>query len=43
LRVAACSYREGRAIPRLNTKDGTTVEQKIKIGLVTARAYRINE
>jgi prepilin-type N-terminal cleavage/methylation domain-containing protein len=43
LRVAACSYRNGKAVPRLDANGGTNLEQKIKIGRVTARAYRINE
>ena len=43
LRVTACNYRNGKAIPRLNTKEDASSEQKIKIGRVTARAYRINE
>ncbi len=43
MRVAAGSYRDGKAIPRHNGKNGTVAEQKIKVGRVTARPYRIEE
>ena len=43
MRVAAGSYRDGKAIPRRNGKNGTVAEQKIKVGRVTARPYRIEE
>lgn len=43
MRVAAGSYRDGKAIPRHNGKNGTVAEQKIKVGRITARPYRIKE
>ena len=43
MRVAAGSYRDGKAIPRHNGKNGAIAEQKIKVGRVTARPYRIEE
>ena len=43
MRIAAGSYRNGKAIPRHNGKNGTVAEQKIKIGRVNARPYRIEE
>ncbi|MBU6171706.1 MAG: GspH/FimT family pseudopilin [Verrucomicrobia bacterium] len=43
IRVAAGSYRDGKAIPRHNGISGAVTEQKIKIGRVTARPYQIKE
>ena len=43
LRVAAGHYRNGKFVPRKNTNNGAMVEQKIRIGRITARPYRINE
>jgi hypothetical protein len=43
MRVAAGSYRDGKAIPRHNGKNGAVAEQKIKVGRITARPYRIKE
>lgn len=41
LRVAAGTYRDGKAIPRPNGKNGEITEQKIKVGRINARPYRI--
>ena len=43
MRVAAGSYQDGKAIPRQKGKNGAVSEQKIKVGRVTARPYRIEE
>lgn len=43
MRVAAGSYRNGRANPRLNSDNRAIAEQKIKIGRINARPYRIEE
>ncbi len=43
MRIAAGGYRNGKAITRHNGKNGTVAEQKIKIGRINARPYRIEE
>jgi len=43
MRIAPGSYRNGKAMPRDNGKNGAVSEQKIKVGRVTARPYRIEK
>lgn len=42
IRIAEGVYRNGKAIPRPKADNGAVAENKIKIGRVIARAYRID-
>jgi hypothetical protein len=43
VRIAAGNYQNGKAIPRRRDNNGTLVENKIKVGRVSARPYRMEK